>query len=328
MNCEVAHERIVTAAYGELTDEEAHLLERHIANCPECQEEREQLLALKVLADALPVMEPEANLVARARLRLEEALDTLPPLRWYNRLSQQIRNSLASLMAAPVAVGLLLAVGAGVGSLGGFELARNRNERAATALAATPVTLAQPQTEPTVPGAEVDSISSIIRQPNSRMVEVHYNQVVPQQIKGSLDDPAIRQLLILGSENSTTAGVRDDSVSLLADECRAGRGCKAAGIRDALMVALRYDKSEGVREKALEGLEPYVAEDMSVRDAVLESLMNDDDARIRTAALDLLEPVGADTSVREVLHTVANSDQNPHIRTASKQVLSRMPEIQ
>ena len=94
------------------------------------------------------------------------------------------------------------------------------------------------------------------------------------------------------------------------------------------MVALRYDKNAGVREKALEGLEPYVAEDMRVRDAVLEALMNDADPRIRTAAINILEPVEADTSVRQVLHSVANSDENPYIRTVSRQVLSRVPEIQ
>jgi anti-sigma factor RsiW len=58
MNCEVAHERIVTAAYGELADEQAHELERHVDGCPECVKEREQLLALKVLMDAHPVAEP------------------------------------------------------------------------------------------------------------------------------------------------------------------------------------------------------------------------------------------------------------------------------
>jgi len=65
------------------------------------------------------------------------------------------------------------------------------------------------------------------------------------------------------------------------------------------MVALRYDKNEGVREKALQGLEPYVAQDVRVRDAVLEALMNDGDPRIRTAAINILEPVEADTSVRQ-----------------------------
>jgi len=178
------------------------------------------------------------------------------------------------------------------------------------------------------PDAEIANISSIVREPNSEMVEVSYNQVVPQKMQGSLDDPAIRQLLMLASENSASAGVRDDSVGLLAAECRAGHSCQAAGIRDALMVVLRYDKNEGVRQKALEGLQPYVAEDIRVRDAVLEALMNDSDPRIRSAAISVLEPVESDTSVRQVLHTVATSDQNPHIRTVSREVLSRVPQFQ
>jgi len=56
--------------------------------------------------------------------------------------------------------------------------------------------------------------------------------------------------------------------------------------------------------------------------------MNDSDPRIRTSAISILEPVEADTSVRQVLHTVANSDENPHIRTVSRQVLSRVPQFQ
>jgi anti-sigma factor RsiW len=325
MNCELAQERIVTAAYGELPDEQAHELERHLAGCANCQAEREQLRALKLLADAYPVAEPDANLVARSRLRLEEALDALPPMRWYERLSQHMMNNFASLQAAPVAALLLLVAGAGVGSLSGFELAQNRAAHAAAAQAAK--VQAQPVAAP-AEGATIANISSIVRQPNSQMVEVRYNQVVPQRIAGSLNDPSIRQLLMLASENSASAGVRDDSVGLLAAECRAGHGCQATGIRDALMVALRYDRNAGVRQKALEGLEPYVAQDVRVRDAVLEALLNDADPRIRTAAINILEPVEADTSVRQVLHTVAYSDRNPNIRTVSRQVLSRVPEIQ
>jgi hypothetical protein len=317
----MAHERIVTAAYGELPDEQAHELERHLGGCPDCRGEREQLRALKVLADAHPVTEPAANLVARSRLRLEEALDALPPKRWYERLGQRMMNNFASLQAAPVAACLLLVAGAGAGSLGGYELALNRAARPELTPAIASKT---PQAGP----AEIANISSIVRQPNSEIVEVRYNQVVPQQIRGSLDDPAIRQLLMLASENSASAGVRDDSVGLLAAECRAGHSCQAAGIRDALMVVLRYDKNAGVRAKALEGLEPYVAEDVRVRDAVLEALMNDGDPRIRTSAIGLLTPVEADTSVRQVLHTVANSDMNPQIRTVSRQVLRRVPEFQ
>ncbi len=323
MNCELAHERIVTAAYGELPDEQMHELERHMTGCPDCHSDREQLQAMKILADALPVLEPPANLVARSRLRLEEALDALPPKRWYDRLSQRMLNNFAILQTAPVAVCLLLVVGAGAGILGGYEFAQGRAAQLAgrTPIPKTPSIIEQP-------AAEITNISSIVRQPNSEMVEVRYNQIVPQQMEGSLDDPKIRELLMLASENSASAGVRDDSVGLLAAECRAGHSCQAAGIRDALMVVLRYDKNSGVRLKALDGLEPYVAADTRVRDAVLEALLNDADPRIRTKAVDILEPVEADTSVRQVLHTVATSDQNPHLRTVSREVLNRVPDIQ
>jgi HEAT repeats len=327
MNCELAHERIVLAAYSELPDEQVHELDRHLAACTDCSHEREQLQALKTLATAYPVTELDPNLVARSRMRLEEALDAIPPKRWYERVGQRIINNFASLQAAPVAALLLLMVGAGAGTLGGYEYAAARSAHTAAGVAALAQGKADAQAAESGP-AEIANISSIEREPNSEIVHVTYNQVVPQHIQGSLDDPSIRQLLMLASENASSAGVRDDSVGLLAAECRAGHGCQGAGIRDALMQALRYDKSFAVRQKALEGLQPYVAEDMRVRDAVLEALLNDSDPRIRTAAISILEPVEADTSVRQVLSTVANSDHNPHIRTVSRQVLSRAPEIQ
>jgi anti-sigma factor RsiW len=337
MNCKLAQERMVTAAYGELPDELAQELERHVTECPECRKEQAQLLALKALADALPVEEPGANLAARARLRLDEALDALPPRRWHERLGQRMMNSFAGLRAVPVAACLLLLAGIGAGSLGGYEAAQNRAAHAAAtaqakAAQSTPAQAARPakalpeSASPVL--ANVANVSSIVRQPNSEMVEVRYNQLVPQRIQGSPDNPAIRQLLMLASEKSASTGVRGDSVGLLAAECRRGRSCPAAGIRDALMVALRYDRDAAVREKALEGLEPYVAEDVRVRNAVLEALLNDSDPNIRTASINILGPVEADTSVRQVLYSVSTSDSNPHIRNVSRQILSQVPEIQ
>lgn len=327
MNCELAHERIVLAAYGELPDEQAHELERHLATCPECSHERQGLLALKTLATAYPVIEPDPNFMTRSRMRLEEALDAIPPKSWIERLGQRMINNFSSLQAAPVAALLLLIVGGGAGTLGGYEYAQARAAHVAGRATAIPVAAVE-QRPAASTAAEISNVSSIVRQPNSEIVDVTYNQVIPQHVQGSLDDPTIRQLLMLASENASSQGVRDDSVGLLAAECRAGHSCEGEGIRDALMVALRYDKSEAVREKALEGLQPYVAEDMRVRDSVLEALLNDSDPRIRTAAINVLEPVQADTSVRQVLSTVANSDHNPHIRTVSRQVLSRAPVIQ
>jgi hypothetical protein len=321
MNCDLAHERIVMAAYGELPDDASHELDRHLASCGDCQKERDQLQAMKLLAEAYPVEEPAPNLMARSRLRLEEALDGIPPKSWLERFAQRLSNNFASLQAAPLAACLMLLIGAGAGALGGYHVAQPHVVRLRDTV--------QPAPTASVPGnsLEVASVSSIVRQPNSEQVEVHFNKLVPAEAKGSLDDPMIRQLLMVASQNATS-DVHGDSVELLAAECRAGHGCKGAGIRDALMVVLRYDPDAGVRQKALEGLQPYVAEDVRVRDSVLEALLNDSDPHIRTAAINMLGPVDADTSVRQVLHTVAHSDRNPQIRLVSRQVLSRVPEIQ
>lgn len=341
MNCELAHERIVMAAYGELADDASHELDRHLATCSGCAQEQQQLQAMRLLADAYPIPEPDPNLVARSRMRLEEALDAIPPKRWFERAMQKLRNNAAGLQSAPIAACLLLIVGGGAGSLAGYHVAQAHSAKAIEAAPAQPqpsdaqradaqqIPAAQPAiNELSTAPAEIANVSSIVRQPNSEFVEVHYNQLVPQAVRGSLDDPQIRQLLVLASANAPSAGVRDDSVSLLAAECRAGHHCQGAGIRDALMVALRYDRNAGVRQKALEGLQPYVAQDERVRDAVLDALLNDADPHIRTAAIGILEPVEADTSVRQVLQSVANSDRNPRIRSVSRQVLSHVGEIQ
>jgi hypothetical protein len=255
MNCEIAHERIVTAAYGELPDEQLHELDRHMAGCPDCHHEREALNALRVLADANPMLEPTPNLIARSRLRLEEALDSLPAKRWYERVGQRAMNNFASLQHAPVAACLLLIAGMGAGTVGGYQVAQSR--AAGKALAGqSSVPLATAHARQPVSAAEIAGISSIVRQPNSEMVSVTYKRVVPEQIEGSLDDADIRELLMLASQDSASATVRGDSVGLLAAECKAGHSCKPEGIREALMVALRYDKNAGFASRLWPVLSP------------------------------------------------------------------------
>jgi hypothetical protein len=340
MNCVTAHEHISLAAYGELTDEQIHMLNRHLAGCPECHLEYEQVHALKLLADALPVSEPNANLIARSRLRLEEALDAIPPRRWYERLALHLQNNFAGLQSAPVAASLMLIIGAGAGTLGGYYFATFHNANVASNIGTnhfnptasfnpTPVSDSIRATDLSIApqsSAEIANIASVVRDPDSNMVEVRYNQVVPRQISGSLSDPSIRQLLMLASQNSASAGVRDNSIELLADECRMSSSC--TGIRNVLQIALETDRNADVRLKALDGLEPWVAVDLQVRNAVLQAVLNDPEPRIRSHAIAILVPVEGDSSVRQVLSTVANSDQNIHIRTASRNVLNQVPEIQ
>ena len=322
MKCELAQETIALAVYGELPDHQGPQLEQHLAECEACRRELEAVQALSKAMSLLPVEEPPANLIARSRLRLEEALDTMPHGTWLLRLWQHFWRGVGRLRAAPVAVSGVLIVGLTAGGYSGYVA----GERAHDAPAQAGVIVGQ--TGPQDPTAEIAYVSSIVQEPNTENVEVSYNRLQPETIRGSLDDARIRELLLLGVRNRVNPAVRDSSLRLLADECHAGHQCGDGPIRDALIGAMRYDKSVAVRLKALEGLQPYVADDVRVRDAVLEALMKDTDPRVRTQAIELLEPVEADSSVREVLHTVSLRDDSPEIRTASRQVLDQIPQVQ
>jgi hypothetical protein len=317
MDCELAQQKIALFAYRELPDDQCPALEGHLAICQRCQEEFAAVQALQQAMALAPAMEPSANLLAQARLRLEEALDTMPRTSWLTRIEQSMFRGVGTLGRAPVAASALLVLGLGAGTWGGSQYAAHIHRPPVAELAGA------------VEGAgKIANVNSIVREPNSENVVVHFNRLVPETAHGSLDDPRIRELLVLGTQSQVNPGVAQNSVNLLASECEAGHQCANGPIRQALLVALRYDKDSGVRLNALNGLKPYVAEDMGVRDGVLEALLDDPDATVRSRAIELLHPVEADSSVREVLHTVASEDDNPHIRTVSQEVLDQSPHIQ
>lgn len=325
MNCDLAQENIVLAVYGELPDDRAPQLEQHLAQCEHCRQEMEAVAGLQKAMAVLPVIEPSANLVARARLRLDEALDAMPHGGFILRRWQSLRRGFGRLQSAPVMASVLLLAGLGAGGWAGYHegLRTAATQAAARAAVPAPVPILAD-----LDAAHIAGVSSITREPDTENVEVRFNRIVPETAFGTLDDPQIRQLLLLGVRNAMNPTVHDDSVDLLAQECRNGHECNGGAVRNALMVALRYDKNAAVRSKALAGLEPYIAIDTRVRDAILEALLKDPDPDIRAKAIGLLTPVEADSSVRDVLQTVATRDQSPEIRNVSRQYLEQVSQIQ
>lgn len=325
MKCELAQQCIVQYIYGELPDESCHDLEQHMSGCERCRNELQVYEALRHAMSLSPVQEPSPNLLAQSRVRLDDALDRLPSPNVWQRLQIGFFGFFAQVSAAPgMAVGLAvfgLIAGGASGHL--WDHFGSHGQRAH---------LIAPQTRAlSVPGPAAPSVynvSGIIQHPDTNMVEVHFNQMVPATVEGSLDDPEVQKLLLMGTQNDVNPDVQSDSVGLLAAQCRAGHYCEGGPVRTALMVALRYDRDASVRLKALQGLEPYVAQDVRVRDAVLESLMHDPDQPIRHQALEMLAPVQADTSVRVVLQTLSTQDNNASMREASMKVLQSIPETE
>jgi HEAT repeats/Putative zinc-finger len=322
MKCEMAKDNIALLHYGELPDELADGLEQHLAECEQCRSELESFGTFEEHLAMLPVLEPSPNLLAQSRMRLDDALDLIPPHGFSTRLRMNLYRWLGHVQSAPALATLLLGVG---------FLAGNFTYRYEVAHAPKPirpgVTISHPAE------GVIANVTGIVRTPNSELVQVNYNRLVPETAQGSLDDPQIRQLLMLGTKLATTNDVHANSAALLASECKAGHSCESddsgsAGIRSALLVLLRTDRSPAVRMKALEGLQPYVAQDEHVRNAVLDSLMHDKSEDVRTQAISLLTPVQADSSVRQVLRTVSSQDANPAIRTASFQALRGTADIE
>jgi hypothetical protein len=318
MNCDGARDSMILAAYGELPDAQTVGLEQHMSGCEECMEELSTLRQMVAAMELNPMLEPDPNLVAQSRMRLDEALDAIPQHGFLTRLRANAAAWLGHLQGAPALATLLL----GVGFLGGNFTYRYQVAHA-------------PKVPPVVilsnTGGGISTISGITQLPGD-MVKVSYNRVVPEVAEGSLDDPQIRQLLMVGTQAATTNVVRVDSVGLLANECKVGHECKleadGSGIRAALLTSLRTDRNPGVRLKALDGLQPYVAQDEHVRDAIAQALLMDANSVVRTRAIAILQPVQSDTSVRQVLRTVSTTDDNPYIRTVSTQALEGTSSIQ
>jgi hypothetical protein len=224
------------------------------------------------------------------------------------------------MQGAPALATLLL----GVGFLGGNIFTRYQEAHA-------------PKTPPVIifdhASGAIANVSGIEQTPNSDIVQVQYNRLVPETAQGSLDDPQIRQLLLLGTRLAANNDVHAQTVAVLANKCRTNHSCEgeadgANDFRATLLSELRHDQNPKVRLSALAGLQPYIADDERVRDAVLDALVRDKSADVREQAISMLQPVQGDSSVRQVLRTVSSQDANPAIRLASFQVLQGAANIE
>src|ERR1700756_4180210 len=252
MKCQSARDCIVLLNYGELPDELAGVLEQHLIGCVDCTEELEAFQRFEERLSTTPVLEPSPNLLAQSRMRLDDALDMIPPHGFLTQLRINFYRWVGNVQSAPALATLLL----GVGFLSGNFTHRYQVRNETKPPVPGPLIVAHP-TE-----GVIANVTGVVQTPNSELVQVNYNKIVPESMEGSLDSPEIRKLLLVGTNAAATPGVRMNSVSLLTNECKAGHACQPTaegnGTLHALMVSLRYDEDAGVRMKALEGLERYV----------------------------------------------------------------------
>jgi len=311
MKCEWVQQNVILYVYDELPDDARHELEQHVARCKDCAAELESSKKFRADFAQLPQQEPSPSFLAASRMRLQEALESAEQGAWWHRLVFDPLTWLNQIRFAPALAAAIFIVGF-AGGIGATYKMIKGNPGGEIQTNAPPAQASL---------ASVSGISSVTQQAGSNQVTIKYETVSPQEAHGSLGDPNIQQLLLYAARNNFNAGVRMDSVNLLTQQPNNQH------VREALLYALHYDGNTGVRLKALDGLGPYVKDDVQVRDAVLESLMSDTNPGVRIEALRLLEPVRADSSVRIVLERLAAKDENRYIRSQARTLVAQLPEM-
>ena len=311
MNCEWTRANAALYVYDELKDDERYELERHVERCSTCKAELEAVRGFRLTMSATSLPEPSPNLLASARMRLSEALESEEPNRGWHRFTFDFAGWLQSMKFAPALTAALLMVGFAVGTLTTYQIASRPG-------GPPPIIGGQQQ----VDSATIASIRGITQDPGSNQVKIQYDKVYTDQAQGSINDPKIQQLLLFAARNNINSGVRLDSIDLLTKSPDDSR------VREALIFALRYDRNPGVRLKALDGLRTYVKDDQQVRDAVLEALLRDSNPGVRTQAISLLESVKNDTSVRQAFAALAAQDKDKYIQAESKRVIANLPDFE
>jgi hypothetical protein len=320
MKCDWVRQNILFYVYNELEDDARYEVEQHLARCPECATELKATRKFHATLSETPVVDPTPNLLTSSRMRLQEALETAQPGRFWHRLILEPATWLRQLRMSPAlaAVIFIVGFGGGIGATYNFLSARGGYGTVTSALESGGgnASLNSPMESSAIAG-----IRSVTQEPGSNQVSIKYDTLSTQEAQGSLNDRRIQQLLLFAARNNYNSGVRMDSVDLLTQAPDDSR------VREALMYALQNDTNPGVRLKALDGLSGFVRQDNQVRDGVLRALISDTNSGVRMQALRLVEPMKTDSNVRSVLTKLAQADQNASIRSQARAMLAQMPEM-
>ena len=320
MKCDWVRQNILFYVYNEIEDDARYEVEQHLARCPECATELKVTRKFHATLSET-VAEPTPNLLASSRMRLQEALETTRQGGLWQRLILEPATWLRQIRMSPALAAVIFMIGFGGGIGATYNFLASGREGGSTITSSLGSGGGNTSFNQPLESSAITGIRSVTQEPGSNQVSIKYDTVLTQEAQGSLNDQRIQQLLLFAARNNYNSGVRMDSVDVLTQAPDDSR------VREALLYALQNDTNPGVRLKALDGLSGFVRQDTLVRDGVLRALISDTNSGVRMQALRLVEPLKTDSNVRSVLTRLAQTDQNPSIRSQARTMLAQMPEM-
>lgn len=294
--CDSIQRNLSLFLYGELKMEEEQRIQAHLETCPACQAALEKCTAVHHAIDIAEVEVPDGLLLAarrdlRQRLAAEAAYER--ELTFWQKARQWL--------AAPGA--FLRPMGALAMAALAFYGGRLSVRQAEAPLADDPIPAAA-------------SVRFVEPDPSGKGVRIALDETRQRMVRGTLEDPKIRQLLLAAARTSQDPGLRAESVEVL------GKRSDESEIRDALIYSLEHDTNAAVRLKALDGLKPYAA-DQQTRQALTRVLLKDANPNVRAMAIDVLTHEGAQDVVAP-LQELMRKEDNDYVRMRTQTILSQM----
>jgi len=293
-DCLNVEERLSLYLYGELSGVEEESLRAHLGGCAGCRRKLEQEKALHRAVDSAAVVPPDGMLES-CRRELGPAIARgggRSGFGWLGSLQLESLR-LSSNWLRPAGAVALVAIG--------FLGARLTEG---------------PRTATVGDMPEVATRVQSVERAADGNVRVVVEQARENVVSGSLDDPAIRNLLVSAVTDPVEPAVRMDTLALLKNRS------DLEEVREAIRVAAETDPNDAVRLTALEALGPFADEPQS-RQVLSRVLLRDDNESLRAVAMDMLTETPR-PDVVGVLQDLLTTEDDAYLRERGQQVLRTM----
>lgn len=296
MHCQDVQQDLALLVYGELSFDQEERLERHLSDCPACQQElaRVHLLLNEVTEAEVPV---NTALLQECRVRLRSSLG-VPEQPWWRRWLDAA-GTRPFWMRQAGAVGFAVA-GFLVAQVPGLRVGNPAPQVAQTELA-RPVTQKVRYLEPGADGS----------------VRMVVDEVYQRTVNGSLQDESIQSMLVGAVRDAESAAVRAQTIDLL---MQLSLGPE---VRDTLLYAVQHDESPAVRVKAVQGLRRFTASDPRTQTALVRVLMEDDSPAVRLLTVEALGQ-HQEAEVAGALQRLLTQEQDAGVRGSCVRTLKAM----
>ncbi len=305
----------------ELTPQEKAAVDDWLQREPAAREELQALRALHQRLQHLNLYEPKAGTLQRLRSGLIDKVQT--ETRPQFSLAEWLRRQFVEWRAVPQAGMAIATLLVGIFAGRQFFSATRVISHDPAMPEVLPMLLAQRPiaTARSVLAPHFANVHAIRLDPATGQIEIEFSTVNNVFLRGSAEDPMVRQVLAYAMRPEEQTGLRLRAVKA-AGEIAPGHMAADNELTEALLQALQHDTNDGVRLKTLEALKKLPAAE-KIKDALIQILLNDTNPAVRVQAVEALSRYQSAEKV-SALEAAASSDSNGYVRLQAGRLLDQI----